>query len=47
MPTRLWRGWTAGKDADACERFLRTERFPSMPDIPESTAPACRAVTQR
>ena len=34
MITRLWRGWTAGADADAYERFLLTELFPSMRGIP-------------
>jgi antibiotic biosynthesis monooxygenase (ABM) superfamily enzyme len=28
--TRLWRGWTAPEDADAYERFLLDELFPSM-----------------
>ena len=32
--TRLWRGWTAPENADAYERFLLTELFPSMRDIP-------------
>jgi antibiotic biosynthesis monooxygenase (ABM) superfamily enzyme len=32
--TRLWRGWTARKNADAYERFLLTELFPSMRAIP-------------
>jgi antibiotic biosynthesis monooxygenase (ABM) superfamily enzyme len=32
--TRLWRGWTAPQDADAYERFLLTELFPSMRTIP-------------
>jgi antibiotic biosynthesis monooxygenase (ABM) superfamily enzyme len=32
--TRLWRGWTASSNADAYERFLLTELFPSMRDIP-------------
>jgi antibiotic biosynthesis monooxygenase (ABM) superfamily enzyme len=32
--TRLWRGWTARPDADAYERFLLTELFPSMRTIP-------------
>jgi heme-degrading monooxygenase HmoA len=27
---RVWRGWTAGDDADAYERFLRTELFPEV-----------------
>jgi antibiotic biosynthesis monooxygenase (ABM) superfamily enzyme len=31
--TRLWRGWTASENADAYERFLLTELFPSMRDI--------------
>jgi len=34
MITRLWRGWTASADADAYERFLLTELFPSMRSIP-------------
>ena len=33
MITRLWRGWTATEDADAYERFLLTELFPSMREI--------------
>jgi antibiotic biosynthesis monooxygenase (ABM) superfamily enzyme len=33
MITRLWRGWTASKDADAYERFLLTELFPRMRGI--------------
>jgi heme-degrading monooxygenase HmoA len=28
--TRLWRGWTANRNADAYERFLLEELFPSM-----------------
>jgi hypothetical protein len=28
--TRLWRGWTRTADADAYERFLLDELFPSM-----------------
>jgi antibiotic biosynthesis monooxygenase (ABM) superfamily enzyme len=28
--TRLWRGWTRAADADAYERFLLDELFPSM-----------------
>jgi len=32
--TRLWRGWTAPENADAYERFLLTDLFPSMRDIP-------------
>jgi antibiotic biosynthesis monooxygenase (ABM) superfamily enzyme len=31
--TRLWRGWTAAADADAYERFLLDEVFPSMRSI--------------
>jgi heme-degrading monooxygenase HmoA len=27
---RVWRGWTADDDADAYERFLRTELFPEV-----------------
>ena len=34
MITRLWRGWTTIEDADAYERFLLCELFPSMRDIP-------------
>lgn len=34
MITRLWRGWTATKNADAYERFLLTELFPEMRKIP-------------
>ena len=34
MITRLWRGWTARENADAYERFLLTDLFPSMRDIP-------------
>ena len=34
MITRLWRGWTAPENADAYERFLLTDLFPSMRDIP-------------
>jgi heme-degrading monooxygenase HmoA len=30
MITRMWRGWTAPADADAYERFLRTELFPEV-----------------
>jgi aminoglycoside 3-N-acetyltransferase len=30
MITRTWRGWTSGGDADAYERFLIDELFPSM-----------------
>lgn len=33
MITRLWRGWTARENADAYERFLLEELFPSMRDI--------------
>jgi antibiotic biosynthesis monooxygenase (ABM) superfamily enzyme len=32
--TRLWRGWTTREDADAYERFLLSELFPSMRAIP-------------
>jgi pimeloyl-ACP methyl ester carboxylesterase len=34
MITRLWRGWTASPNADAYERFLLSELFPSMHEIP-------------
>jgi antibiotic biosynthesis monooxygenase (ABM) superfamily enzyme len=34
MITRMWRGWTAAGDADAYERFLLVELFPSMRAIP-------------
>ena len=30
MLTRLWRGWTSAENADAYERFLLDELFPSM-----------------
>jgi antibiotic biosynthesis monooxygenase (ABM) superfamily enzyme len=30
MITRLWRGWTRAQDAEAYERFLLDELFPSM-----------------
>jgi antibiotic biosynthesis monooxygenase (ABM) superfamily enzyme len=34
MITRLWRGWTAPENADAYARFLLSDLFPSMRDIP-------------
>jgi antibiotic biosynthesis monooxygenase (ABM) superfamily enzyme len=34
MITRTWRGWTARENADAYERFLLTELFPAMREIP-------------
>ena len=34
MITRLWRGWTTVDNADAYERFLLGELFPSMRDLP-------------
>jgi heme-degrading monooxygenase HmoA len=34
MITRLWRGWTSAADADAYERFLLEQLFPSMREIP-------------
>jgi antibiotic biosynthesis monooxygenase (ABM) superfamily enzyme len=34
MITRLWRGWTPPENADAYERFLLSELFPSMREIP-------------
>jgi antibiotic biosynthesis monooxygenase (ABM) superfamily enzyme len=33
MITRVWRGWTTAANADAYERFLLDELFPSMRDI--------------
>jgi heme-degrading monooxygenase HmoA len=30
MIARVWRGWTRAADADAYERFLRTELFPEV-----------------
>ena len=41
--TRMWRGWTATADADAYERFLLDELFPSMRDIPGFRARRCSA----
>jgi heme-degrading monooxygenase HmoA len=32
--TRMWRGWTARENADAYQRFLLTELFPAMREIP-------------
>ncbi|HUA05672.1 MAG TPA: hypothetical protein VMB27_17320 [Solirubrobacteraceae bacterium] len=34
MITRVWRGWTSEGNADPYERFLLTELFPSMRQIP-------------
>ena len=34
MITRLWRGWTTAKNADAYEAFLLNELFPAMAGIP-------------
>jgi antibiotic biosynthesis monooxygenase (ABM) superfamily enzyme len=34
MITRLWRGWTTPGNADAYERFLLGDLFPSMREIP-------------
>jgi antibiotic biosynthesis monooxygenase (ABM) superfamily enzyme len=34
MITRLWRGWTTIENADAYQRFLLGELFPSMRKIP-------------
>jgi hypothetical protein len=31
--TRMWRGWTAPANANAYERFLLSELFPSMRNI--------------
>jgi heme-degrading monooxygenase HmoA len=30
----MWRGWTAPSDADAYERFLRSELFPEVAKLP-------------
>jgi heme-degrading monooxygenase HmoA len=34
MITRMWRGWTAEANADAYERFLRSELFPEVAKLP-------------
>lgn len=34
MLTRLWRGWTAPENAEAYERFLLDDLFPSIRDRP-------------
>ena len=34
MISRLWRGWTTVDNADAYERFLLADLFPSMREIP-------------
>jgi hypothetical protein len=34
MITRMWHGWTGPEDADAYQRFLLDELFPSMRRIP-------------
>jgi heme-degrading monooxygenase HmoA len=34
MITRMWRGWTTPSNADAYERFLRTELFPEVAKLP-------------
>jgi heme-degrading monooxygenase HmoA len=34
MITRMWRGWTAEANADAYERFLRTDLFPEVAKLP-------------
>jgi hypothetical protein len=33
MITRMWRGWTSAEHADAYQRFLLDELFPSMVEI--------------
>jgi hypothetical protein len=33
MITRMWLGWTTSENADAYERFLLEELFPSMRNI--------------
>jgi heme-degrading monooxygenase HmoA len=30
----MWRGWTAAANADAYERFLRSELFPEVATLP-------------
>jgi heme-degrading monooxygenase HmoA len=30
----MWRGWTASANADAYERFLRSELFPEVAKLP-------------
>jgi hypothetical protein len=44
MITRLWRGWTTPDNADACQRFLLGELFPSMREIPGFRGRAPRAL---
>jgi heme-degrading monooxygenase HmoA len=34
MITRMWRGWTTEANADAYERFLRTDLFPQVAKLP-------------
>jgi heme-degrading monooxygenase HmoA len=34
MITRMWRGWTTEANADAYERFLRTDLFPQVAELP-------------
>ena len=34
MITRMWRGWTTEANADAYERFLRTDLFPEVAKLP-------------
>jgi len=34
MIARVWHGWTSGDDADAYERFLREQMFPSIHRVP-------------
>jgi len=34
MITRLWRGWTAARNADAYEAFLLTDLFPQLRELP-------------
>lgn len=34
MITRMWRGWTTQANADAYERFLRTDLFPEVAKLP-------------
>ena len=34
MIARLWRGWASRENAEAYERFLREQMFPSMQRVP-------------
>jgi hypothetical protein len=34
MITRVWRGWTTPRDADAYQDFLLSNLFPAMLELP-------------